>query len=165
MVRRVVLASVLSTLAFAVAAPSASAQIQILDSNSSNKVDTITKGKCRVSGKKGNRDFFLAAKSDKGKFLLTVFIDAPVFTGFGDTYIVYYGSPDPQIFLHRNSDDEVFSNFKLPGTPAGVVGGGAVAFRKQGKRVGIGLSPAVSKGADEGYVFAGPINCSYRKKR
>ena len=60
----------------------AGAKVQILNSDSGNKVDTISKGKCRVSGKKGSKDFFLAAKSDDGKFSLTAFIDSPVFKGF-----------------------------------------------------------------------------------
>ena len=133
-------------------------------SESGKTVDTITKGKCRVSGKKGSKDFFLTAKSEDGKFSLTAFIDSPVFTGFDETYIAYYGGDDPQIFLRRNSDDEVFSNFKIPGTPAGVVGGGAVDFRRDGRRVGIGLDPASNKSFTEGYSFAGVIGCKYSKR-
>lgn len=138
--------------------------MSILDSDSGRAVDTISKGHCRVSGKKGSRDFFLTAKSEAGKFLLTAFIDAPVFKGFGEDYIAYYGGKDPQIFLHRRSDDEVFSNFKLPGTPPDTVGAGAIAFRRHGRRVGIGLYAAANRSATEGYSFAGPISCRYRRR-
>lgn len=162
--RRMVLALLVLALAFTLPASAASAKVTILTSDTSQQVDVITKGKCRVSGKKGSRDFLLYAKSKAGKFLLSIFIDHPTFTGFKDTYSVYYGGTDPQVFLHRNSDDEVFSNFKLPGTPAGTVGAGAVAFRKHGRRVGVGLYGASNKSATEGYSFAGPINCRYRKR-
>ncbi len=136
----------------------------ILKGESSRVADTISKGKCRVSGKKGNRDFFLTAKSDDGKFSLTAFIDAPVFQGFRETYTAYYGGKDPQIFLRRRADDELFSNFKLPGTPPDTVGAGAVAFRRDGRRVGIGLYAAPNRSATEGYSFAGPLSCKYSKR-
>ena len=147
-----------------VPAPLASGQISISASNSDRQVDTLTRGKCRVSGKKGHRDFFLTAKSDRGKFRLSVFIDSPVFTGFGEFYTAFYGGPDPQIFLRRLADDEVYSNFKLPGTPSGTVFAGGVAFRKQGRRVGVGLYGASNKNGTEGYSFAGPINCRYSNR-
>ncbi len=143
--------------------PAASAKVTILKGEQDREVDSITKGKCLVSGKKGQRDFFLTARSNEGKFILTAFIDHPVWKGFNEFYIPYYGGKNPEIFLHRNSDDEVFSNFKLPGTPAGVVGAGAVAFRKHGRRVGIGLYAASNKSHTEGYSFAGALNCRYRK--
>ena len=142
----------------------AGAKVQILNSDSGKKVDTISKGKCRVSGKKGSKDFFLAAKSDDGKFSLTAFIDSPAFKGFGEDYIAYYGGSDPQIFLRRRSDDELFSNFKIPGTPPDTVGAGAVSFRRDGRRVGIGLYAASNRSFTEGYSFAGPISCKYSKR-
>jgi hypothetical protein len=151
--------------AFLATAPPASAKVIILKGEQSREVDSITEGHCLVSGKKGHRDFFLTAKSKKGKFNLTAFIDDPVWKGFNQYYITYYGGKDPEVFLHRNSDDEVFSNFKLPGTPAGIVGAGAVAFRKHGRKVGIGLYAASNKSHTEGYAFAGAIRCKYRKHR
>ncbi len=145
-----------------VVAPSATAKVSIL-AEGGQKVDTISKGKCRVSGKRGSKDFFATAKSDGGRFVLTAFIDAPVFRGFRHDYTIFYGGEDPQVFLHRRSDDEVFSNFKIPGTPAGVVGGGAIDFGKGGRRMGIGLAPAPNKSFTEGYTFAGVIPCKYPK--
>ncbi len=164
MIRRLVLIVIAIGIGLALLAPTANARVTILGDNG-QKVDTIAKGKCRVSGKKGSKDFFLTAKSKAGKFALTVFIDSPVFTGFHDDYTIFYGGSDPQVFLHRNSDDEVFSNFKIPGTPAGAVGGGAIKFGKGGRKVGIGLSPASSKSFTEGYSFAGVIRCKYRKRK
>ncbi len=162
--KRMGLALIASGLVLALLAPTSGAKVTIL-TDQGREVDTISKGRCRVSGKKGNRDFFLTAKSRSGKFSLTAFLDAPVFKGFGDIYIAYYGGGDPQIFLHRNSDDEVFSNFKLPGTPPGTLGAGAIAFRKHGRRVGIGLYAASNRSATEGYSFAGAIRCRYPKRR
>jgi hypothetical protein len=163
-VKRLGLALIAFSLVLALFVPSAFAEVTILNDNG-RQVDTITKGGCRVSGKKGNRDFFLTAKSKARKFSLTAFLDAPVFEGFHQTYIAYYGGKDPQIFLHRNSDDEVFSNFKLPGTPPDTLGAGAIAFRKHGRRVGIGLYAASNRSATEGYSFAGAIRCRYSKRR
>lgn len=145
-------------------APIADAKVTILDSDGGKVVDTVTKGHCRVDGKKGSKDFFLTAMSEGRKFHLTAFIDAPVFQGFGEDYTAYYGGKDPQIFLHRRSDDEEFSNFKLPGTPPDTVGAGAIAFRKDGRRVGIGLYAASNRSATEGYSFAGTISCKYRRR-
>lgn len=150
--------------AFALSATPASAEIKILNGDSGAEVDSISKGECRVDGKKGNRHFFLYAKSVRKKFRLTAFISAPVFDGLGKRYDVYYGDEDPQIFLTRLSDDEVFSNFKLPGTPAGELYAGGIAFRNKGTRVGIGIYGASNKSATEGYSFAGPINCKYRHR-
>lgn len=144
--------------------PAASAKITVLD-NDGNKVDTFKKSKCRVSGKKGKQDFFAAAKSDDGKFLLSIFLDAPVFSGFDEDYTIFYGGEDPQVFLHRRSDDEVFSNFKIPGTPAGTVGGGGIKFAHGGRKLGVGLAPASNKSFTEGYSFAGVVPCKYPKPR
>jgi hypothetical protein len=162
---RLAAALVALVLGFALFASVANAKVTILDSDSGKEVDTITKGKCGVPGKKGSKDFVLFAKSENGRFLLNTFIDYPTFVGFNESYTAYYGGTDPQIFLRRNSDDEVFSNFKIPGTPAGTVGAGAIAFRKDGRRVGIGLYAASNKSFTEGYSFAGSISCKYPKKR
>lgn len=162
--RRLGLLIVFVGFALAVSAPMAEAKVTIMKSDGNREVDTITRGKCRVSGKKNNRDFFLYAKSDDNKFFVTAFIDAPVFKGFGEFYTAYYGGEDPQIFIHRRSDDAVFSNFKLPGTPVDTVFAGGIAFRKQGRRVGIGLYGATNKAGTEGYSFAGPINCKYPRR-
>lgn len=164
MIRRLGLSFIAFGLALALLAPVASAKVTILDGDSMT-VDTISKGKCRVSGKKGKQDFFVTAKSDAGKFSLTGFIDAPVFTGFHDDYTIFYGGTDPQVFLRRNSDDELFSNFKIPGTPAGTVGGGGISFGNGGRRVGIGLAPAANESFTEGYTFAGVISCKYPKRK
>lgn len=157
-------AIVILALALALPLPLASGQISIRKSDSNQQVDTVTRGKCRVSGKKGNRDFFLTAKSDHRKFRLSVFLDSPVFTGFGKFYTAFYGGTDPQIFLRRLADDKTYSNFKLPGTPAGTVFAGGVAFQNKGRRVGVGLYGATDKGGTEGYTFAGPINCRYSRR-
>jgi len=155
---------VLVCFAFALSASTASAEIKILDGDSGREVDSITKGRCNVGGEKGNRQFFLYAKSTQNKFRLTAFISSPVFDGFGERYDVFYGGEDPQIFLTRLADDEAFSNFKLPGTPSGEVWAGGIAFRNKGTRVGIGLYGASNKSATEGYSFAGPINCKYKRR-
>ena len=151
-------------LAVALSATPAPAKVTILD-NDGKPVDTIKSGKCIVSGKKGAKDFFMAAKSESRAFSLTAFIDAPVFSGFRQDYTIYYGGEDPQVFLHRRADDAVFSNFKIPGTPPGTVGGGAIHFARHGRKVGIGLAPASNKSFTEGYVFAGGLNCKYPKRR
>lgn len=163
-IERLGVALIAVALALALFAPAADAKVTILNGDGSRQVDTITKGKCRVSGKKGSRDFFLTAKSEAGKFSLTAFLDSPTFQGFGETYTAYYGGEDPQIFLRRRSDDEVFSNFKLPGTPAGTVGAGGISFRRDGRRVGVGLYAASNKTFTEGYSFAGVISCKYSKR-
>ena len=151
--------------AFALALPgSAAAKFPITTSDGGKTVDTVTRGKCKVKGKKGNRAFFLYAKSDHGKFKIEALIDDPPFEGFGEVYTVYYGSDDPQITLTRLADRKQFSNFKLPGTPAGTVFAGGIAFRKQGKRVGVGLYGAVDRSGKEAYSFAGPINCRYPRR-
>ena len=152
-------------LGLALLAPVASAKVTILNSDSGRRVDTISKSRCRVDGKKGNQDFFAAAKSDSGKFTLTAFIDAPVFQGFRRDYTIYYGGKDPEVFLRRRSDNELFSNFKIPGTPAGAVGGGAIDFGEGGRKMGVGLSPASNKSFTEGYVFAGVMRCKYPKRK
>ncbi len=159
--RRSLLIAALVALVLPAAAPG---KVTILDQDS-NVVDTISKGGCRVSGKKGSQDFFGSAKSDGGRFLLSIFIDAPVFTGFDEDYVIYYGGEDPQVFLRRRADEEVFGNFKIPGTPAGTVGGGGIKFSKDGRRVGVGLAPASNKSFTEGYTFAGVFKCKYRKRK
>lgn len=162
MLRRFCLLILPLGLALGLLAPAASAKVTILDSDG-NQVDTIAKAKCLVTGSKGSQDFFAAAKSQTGMFLLTVFIDAPVFQGFDDDYTIFYGGGGPQVFLNRRSDDEVFSNFKIPGTPAGTVAGGGIKFGRGGRTMGVGLAPASNKSFTEGYSFAGVLPCKYRK--
>jgi hypothetical protein len=162
--RRLGAALIALVLGFALFAPIANAKLTITNSDSGREVDTITKGKCNLSGGKGSKDFYLHAKSENGKFLLTAEIDYPTFVGFDEYYIAYYGGMDTQIFLERRSDHEVFSNWKIPGTPAGAVGAGGVAFRRDGRRVGIGLYAASNRSFTEGYSFAGPISCKYPKQ-
>lgn len=160
--RRLGLALIAAALSLGLLAPAATAEVTILD-NDGNQVDTIEKAKCRVSGKKGSGDFLAAAKSKAGMFSLTVFIDAPVFGGFDDDYTIFYGGGDPQVFLNRRSDEEVFSNFKIPGTPAGTVAGGGIEFGRGERTMGVGLAPASNKSFTEGYSFAGVIPCKYPK--
>ncbi len=163
--RRLTAALAALVLGFALFASHANAKVTILDSDSGQEVDTVTKGKCAVIGKKGSKDFRLFARSENGKFSLAAYIDHPKFVGFDDSYTAYYGASNPQIILARNSDDERFSNFDIPGTPPGTVGAGAIAFRKDGRRVGIGLYAASNETFTEGYSFAGSISCKYPKKR
>ena len=162
--KRVGLVLVFVGFALGVSAPMAGAKVAIMKSDGNRQVDTFTRGKCWVRGKKDNRSFVLQARSDQNKFSLSAYIDAPVFKGFGEYYIAYYGGEDPQIFLRRRSDDALFGNLKLPGTPPNTVGAGAIAFRKQGLRVGIGLYGATNRAGTEGYSFAGPINCKYARR-
>lgn len=145
-------------------APVASAEVTILDSDA-KEVDVVERGKCKIKGKKGDQYFFAHAKSKTGKFSLDVLIEEPTFQGFDDLYILYFGADDPGVSLTRNSDNEIFSNFKIPGTPAGTVGGGVVRFAKGGKKLGVGLSPASNRSFTESYSFAGYLNCKYPKKK
>lgn len=153
----------ITLVALLVPAASSQAKVSIIDKDS-NVVDTISKLGCRASGKKGKQDFFATGKSDEGKFRLGVFIDEPVFTGFGEEYTIYFGGTDPQYFLTRRSDEEEFSNFKLPGTPAGTLAAGEIKFNGKGTKMGIGTYAANNKSMTEGYAFAGVVKCKYRRR-
>jgi hypothetical protein len=59
-----------------------------------------------------------------------------------------------------------YSNeFPIPGTPPDTVGGGAIKFSANGKRVAAGLAPAANEAYTEGVIFAGSMKCKYRKRR
>ena len=141
----------------------ATAKIQVVG-NEGGVLDTFESVGCRVSGSGNNRDFFATGKSEDRKFRLSVFIDAPVFKGFGREYEIFYGTPDPQVFLVRRADEATFSNYKVPGTPAGVLGAGAIKFNGRGTRMGAGMYSANNKEATEGLAFAGAVKCKYRRR-
>ena len=122
-------------------------------------LDTFKSVTCRVNGSGSNRDFFASGRSEDNRFRLSVFIDSPVFKGFGREYEIFYGTPDPQVFLTRRSDGETFSNYKLPGTPAGVLGAGEIKFNGRGTRMGAGMYSANNRDATEGLAFAGVVKC------
>jgi hypothetical protein len=141
----------------------APAKIQVVG-NEGGVLDTFDTIRCRASGSGNNQDFFASGKSENRRFRLSIFIDAPVFKGFGRDYEIFYGAEDPQVFLTRLADDEKFSNFTVPGTPPGLLQAGEIKFNGRGTRMGAGMYSANNKEATEGLAFAGGVRCKYRRR-
>lgn len=141
----------------------ASAEIKIYDSDGAALLGEIEKGKCKVSGGKGNKDFFADGRSTNGTYTLDVNI-IQAWKGFGRDYSLFYGAEDPNFFLIGPGGP--YSNvYPIPGTPPGAVGGGGIHFARDGKKLRIGFAPAYDSHLNSGLVFAGSMRCKYPRRR
>jgi hypothetical protein len=145
--------------ALALAAP-AQAEISIVD-DAGNVVSEIKKGKCKVTGKKGKKEFVGFGESPEG-WELNVYILNESWGGVKDDYTLFYGVRDVGFDLY-GPDSELYSNqFPIPGTPPGLVGGGAIKFGKHGRKLAIGFAPAPNRDFTRGVSFAGAMKCKYK---
>jgi len=121
----------------------------------------ISKGEC-FRKKTGAFAFSAFGPSTNKSYELVVRIPSRDWRGFGHHYSLFYGSHDPAFFGLTGPRHELFSNtFPLPGTPPGVVGGGAIVFKGKGSLMSIGFEPAFNEAADEAvFIFGGFLKCA-----
>ena len=158
------LALIAAAVAMAIAPAAASAAVDIYESSeAATHLATIEKAKCAVKGKKGDKYFLASGESPNG-WDLDVFIYESFWGGVKDDYTLFYGVREVGFDLYA-PDGTLYSNqFPIPGTPPGIVGGGAIKFGKKGKKMGIGFSAAPNREFTQGVVFAGGLKCKYKRK-
>ncbi|MGH2994386.1 MAG: hypothetical protein ACRDL1_12750 [Solirubrobacterales bacterium] len=54
--------------------------------------------------------------------------------------------------------------FSIPGTPPGVVGGGAIAFEKKGKVMSLGFRSTPNQDFSQGVTVFGTMKCKDKKR-
>jgi hypothetical protein len=116
-----------------------------------------------VKGKKGNKYFLAFGESPNG-WDLDVYIYESFWGGVKDDYTLFYGVKEVGFDLFDPSGTRYSNAFPIPGTPPGIVGGGAIDFGRQGKKMGIGFSAAPNREFTQGVAFAGGLKCKYKRK-
>jgi hypothetical protein len=156
--RRLLLLFAGSTLAAAFAptpAVAASHTVRVLDGHS-RVVAVWHSAKCR----KHRHDFkALTAKTASGYSLFASIDD---FSGFHSYELLQSGNADPYVTVHGPGGVS-YSNLNVP--PFSSFGYGGLDFRKHGKLLGIGYSPAYSAGGSDAVTFTGVLTCKYPRKR
>jgi hypothetical protein len=158
------LALIAAAVAMTVAPAGASAAVDIYESSeAATHLATIEKAKCAVKGKKGNKRFHASGESPNG-WDLDVYISESFWGGVKDDYTLFYGVREVGFDLFDPSGTLYSNQFPIPGTPPGIVGGGAIDFGRQGKKMGIGFSAAPNREFTQGVAFAGALKCKYKRK-
>jgi hypothetical protein len=142
-------------------ATTAHAEITIVDAEG-NPVSAIKKGKCAVTGKKGKKEFVARGESPEG-WELDVYILNETWGGVKDDYTLYFGLRDPGFDLFGPDGENYSNQFPIPGTPPGVVAGGAIKFARDAKKLSIGFFSAPNREFTRGFGFAGAMKCKYKR--
>jgi len=161
---RLGLVVIAASLAIAVTPSASSAAVDIYESSeAATHLGKIKKAKCAVKGRGQNKEFRASGESSNG-WELDVYIYEGFWGGVGDKYTLFFGVREVGFDLYA-PDATLYSNqFAIPGTPPGIVGGGAIDFSRQGKRMGIGFSAAPDRTFTRGVVFAGGLKCKYKRR-
>ena len=101
----------------------------------------------------------LTAKTASGYSLYASIED---FTGFHSYELLQDGNADPYVIVHGPGSSS-YSNIFVP--PFSSFGYGGIDFRHHGRLMGIGYSPAYSRGGGDAVTFTGAITCKYPAKR
>ncbi len=118
-------AAVVVAVAVAMLAPSATASVEIRDSETTALLQEFEKAQCRA--KKGKNPFLAFSLPANDLYTLSLYVQKAVWTGFGHTYDIFYGSGPVDLDVFGPGPGERYSNeFGIPGTPPGVVGAGGI---------------------------------------
>ena len=117
-------------------------------------VAEFTTARCRKS--KGS---FVALTPRVNGYRMFVSIES--FSGFHTYDLVRGPDADPYVSMTVNGE-EAFSTLYVPPFP--VPGFGQVRFKAKGKRMGVGFQPMLNAAGTDGVVFAGALECRYKKK-
>lgn len=128
--------------------------LRVIDS-SDHIVATFLSAKC-VKNKRG---FFATTPHPQGQKYLHVRIED--FSGFHDYDLTVGGNADPYV-VFAATDGTRYSNLNRPPFPS--PGSGQVRFRKHGKLMGVGFSPAYSNDGSDAVTFTGVLKCNYPKR-
>jgi hypothetical protein len=117
-------------------------------------VAEFTTAKCRKS-----HGSFMALTPRVNGYRMFVSIEA--FSGFRTYDLVRGPNADPYVSMMVNGE-AAFSTLYVPPFP--VPGFGQVRFSRTGKRMGVGFQPMLNQAGTDGVVFAGALQCRYKKK-
>jgi hypothetical protein len=155
-------ALVLGLVLVAVAPGRAGASIEIHNSDATSLLGQIEKGKCSIEGRR-DKVFGARGKSTDGAFEL--FVSVNQWRGFRSTYPLFFGAEQPANFALTGPGGPYSNLNPIPGTPPGVVGGGAIAFEKKGKLMSLGFVPAPNQDFSQAVTITGAMKCKYPKKK
>jgi len=157
-------ALVLGILGLAGLVPSASATVEVRDSDTTALLDTYDRASCRShkSGKVGFTAFSLPADAS---YTVDVFITKEVWRGFGHTYPMYYGAGGISVDVFGPGGALFGNDDSLPGTPPGTVGAGGVKISNNGKRFSVGAYGLPNDSFTAGVSVTGGGKCKYPKRR
>ncbi len=134
------------------AKPDASPEVTVF--RGENQVAVFTTAKCRKS--KGE---FKALTPVVNGYRLFVSIES--FRGYRAYDLEQGPDADPYVSISENGSS-AFSSLNVPPFPA--PGFGQVRFSRKGKVMGVGFQIMFNRDGSEGLVFAGGLECQYKKK-
>ncbi|MEI6621527.1 MAG: hypothetical protein WCP28_06445 [Actinomycetes bacterium] len=102
----------------------------------------------------------IARTSTTGYNLYAVIED---FTGFGSYELGQDPNAKRWVSIRKGRKGVTYSNLHTP--PFDSFGFGQIVFRKRGKLMGIGYSPAYAKGGTDAVTFTGVLTCQFPKKK
>ena len=123
----------------------------------------MLEGKSKESGSR-----FFHATSVSGNEKYELFVTVFGFNGFHE-YEISQGSidPNPGMYLSDiadNSGKGDYSNSFVPSYPS--PGCGEIAFRREGKLLGVGHGPAMySRDRSDAVFLTGVVECKYKKRK
>lgn len=135
------------------AAPDTTPSVIVM-SEGDQPVAEFTTAKCRKS-----HGSFMALTPRVNGYRMFVSIEA--FSGFHTYDLVRGPNADPYVSMTVNGE-AAFSTLYVPPFP--VPGFGQVRFSPTGKRMGVGFQPMLNQAGTDGVVFAGALQCRYKKK-
>jgi hypothetical protein len=143
-------------------AGSASAAIKVYEnSESAALIGEVRAAKCKVRRRPTGRTFSAVGKTTDEAWRLSV--DIYDFKGFGENYPVPYGTINPTVDFEKTSGPLDFTNnYEFPGTPPG--SSGAMAFRSDGRKLGIGIYALPNADYTSGVAVAGAMRCRYPRR-
>jgi hypothetical protein len=122
-------------------------------------VAEFTSAKCRVH--KGGSFAALTGKTGTG---YSLFVSIESFNGFGSYDLTQGANADPYVsVLHGGQNEVSYSNLNVP--PFQSFGFGQIVFRRHGKLMGVGYSPAYAEGGTDAVTFTGVLRCEFPKKK
>jgi len=90
-----------------------------------------------------------------------LFVSIEKFSGFHTYDLVRGPEADPYVSMTVNGE-AAFSTLYVPPFP--LPGFGQVRFSPKGKRMGVGFQPMLNQAGTDGVVFAGAVQCQYKKR-
>jgi hypothetical protein len=140
----------------------ASASIEVYEnSEQAARIGEVRSAKCKVRRRPTGRVFSAVGKTTDEAWRLGV--DIYDFRGFGQEYPVPYGTVNPTVDFEQISGPLDFSNnYAFPGTPPG--SSGAIAFRSDGRKLGIGIYALPNADYTGGVALAGAMRCRYPRR-
>lgn len=120
----------------------------------SEPVAEFTTAKCR----KSHGSFMALTPSVNG---YRMFVSIEDFSGYHTYDLVRGNNADPYVSMTLNGE-AAFSTLYVPPFP--IPGFGQVRFSPKGRLMGVGFQPMLNQAGTDGVVFAGALQCRYKKK-